>query len=105
MGSEEKPPQEAAGDQVDRDRLLPGEDLGSDNAEDAEHWVDTYSELLDFKNWLLETSRSRLATFAQAEAKQEIESTDLTVLNTEAERFAGRLGFWRRRLDELKGRG
>jgi hypothetical protein len=94
---------EAAGAAADGGRLLPGEDPARADAEDAASWVDVYSELLAFKQDLLKLTHARMAEMHQDPARQEVARTDAIVLHAEAERLAGRLGYWRRRLDEAGG--
>ena len=92
---------EAADAAVDSDRLLPGEDPERANADDAARWVDVYSELLVFKQEVLNVILARLEEMHDGAARDEVEKTDAVVVRAEAERLAGRLGFWRRRLEEL----
>jgi hypothetical protein len=83
------------------DRLLPGEDPARADATDATVWVDVYSELLTFKQELLRLISARIAEMRHDSARREAEETDAVVVRAEAERLAGRLGFWRGRLEEL----
>jgi len=83
------------------DRLLPGEDEVHSTAEDAATWVDVYSELLEFKQKLLAETTAQVQAMRSDAARQEVERTDAVVLRAEAERLARRLGFWRRRHEEL----
>jgi hypothetical protein len=102
---------EAARDSVDVDRRLPGEDdsehllpgekANSSYREDAVVWVQVYSELLDFKRFMLDGAVARASQMSTKIAREEVETTDLRVARAEAERFARRLAFWRGRLDEL----
>lgn len=102
----EKQAQQAATDSVDTGRLLPGEGAVTDvllpgedpdggHFDDIEHWIAVYSELLDFKRFMLDGAAARAARMTTPEAKEEIESTDLRVARAEAERFSRRLAFWR----------
>ena len=84
---------------LDEDRLLPGEDPVGAIAEDAEHWVAVYGELLEFKQFMLDGAAARAAAMIQTESRTEVENTDLTVARAEAERFSRRLAYWRTRLD------
>jgi hypothetical protein len=90
----------AASDAVDVERLLPGEEP-SGHPEDIEHWIAVYSELLDFKRFMLDGASARVNQMATTEARTEIESTDLRLARAEAERFTRRLAFWRSRQEEL----
>jgi len=91
----------AAFDAVDVDRVLPGEET-SQHREDIEHWISVYSELLDFKRFMLDGLSARASHMVTDEAKTEVETTDLRLARAEAERFTRRLAFWRGRLDEIK---
>jgi hypothetical protein len=103
---------QAAFDSVDVARLLPGEEENSDPLlpgenptaayrEDVELWIDVYSELLDFKRFMLDGASARASEMLTAIARNEIEDTDLRVARAEAERFTRRLSFWRGRLEAL----
>lgn len=93
---------DAAHDSVDDDRLLEGEDPATTYLDDATHWVTVYSELLGVKRDLLGMTEESLEGL-QPEARREIASTDLVVLDTEMKRFARRLEYWRQRCVELGG--
>lgn len=67
-----------------------------------ELWVSVYSELLDFKRFMLDGATARADAMVTDIARVEIETTDLRVARAEAERFTRRLAFWRGRLSTLK---
>src|SRR5438128_1745778 len=92
---------EAAKATAAADRLLPGEDPDRADSTDAERWVDVYAELLTFKQGMLTQTSEHLGQMQHDEARLEVERTDAVQMRAEAERLAGRLGFWRRRLEEL----
>jgi hypothetical protein len=94
---------DAALDAVEPERLLPGEDEDSDHLDDAEHWTNVYSELLDFKRSLLKVAEDRLASLHNA-ARTEVEETDLKILQAEALRLARRFEFWQTREGRLRTR-
>jgi hypothetical protein len=73
----------------------------ADAAADAAAWVEVHSELLGFKRKMLADTDSWIGGMAHAQARREVERTDAVVLRAEAERLARRLGFWRRRLQDL----
>ena len=83
------------------DELLPGENPAAGYRDDVELWIKVYSELLDFKRFMLDGATARAGAMTTAVAKQEIETTDLRVARAEAERFTRRLAFWRGRLEAL----
>jgi hypothetical protein len=93
---------EAARKASDPDRLLPNEDPDSRHADDAEHWIDVYRELLQYKDRLLAVTQTALSQEPDEPARREVAETDRTLILAERERFARRLGFWTHRLTELK---
>ncbi len=93
---------EAAEKAVDADRLLEGEDPNTTYLDDATHWVTVYSELLAVKRELVGVSESRLPNMPK-EARHEVATTDLVVLDAEMKRFSKRLTFWHERCVELGG--
>lgn len=102
----------AASNSVDVDRilpgegdfepLLPGEKPTSQHIDDVEHWIDVYSELLDFKRFMLDGASLRAKEMRTDVARDEVERTDLRVARAEAERFASRLAYWRGRFDAMR---
>lgn len=105
----------AAHDSVDATRLLPGENSAAEAflpgedprtsyRDDVEHWISVYSELLEFKRFMLDGAAARAAQMQTEAARTEIETTDLRVARAEAERFTRRLGYWRVRLEALAER-
>jgi hypothetical protein len=87
---------------VDEDRLLEGEDPKTPYLDDATHWVTVYTELLGVKRELVGVSEAHLSDM-QEEARREVASTDLVVLDAEMKRFSRRLEFWRQRCLQLGG--
>lgn len=102
--SEPGPDLQAARDSVAHDRLLEGEDPNTRYVEDAAHWIAVYSELLLFKERLVDTAQQGLTSLTEELARAEVASTDLLVLTAERERFHGRLEFWKERRRELSNR-
>jgi hypothetical protein len=98
----DEPAEEAAEKVADDDRLLEGENPETPYLEDATHWVTVYNELLGVKRDLVGASESRLPELS-AEARHEVASTDLVVLDEEMKRFSRRLAYWRERCVELGG--
>jgi hypothetical protein len=88
--------EKAAQDQVDPDRLLPGEDPTARHPEDAFHWAQVYRELGEFKNRAIDRLLIDAAGLGDA-ARQEIEKTDLVVLRAERDRIQRRADYWRDR--------
>lgn len=95
---------ELARDQVDRERLLDGEDPASTHPDDARHWLGVYQELYAFKQDVLTKLRTRIATMSTGVAQEEALS-DERLLALELERFEHRAEFWRSRLRELEAGG
>ena len=96
--------QKAADKAVAPDRLLDGEETSTTYPEDARHWISTYQELLNFKMVMLESTQIKFESMTNADARKELESTDLVIIRSEKERFERRLHFWRTRLRELDPR-
>ena len=90
-------PQKAAGEAVDPDRLLEGEDPETPHPKEASHWVEVYSELMTFKERAVATAHRDLAQMPEAAARAETTRTDLAVLEAERDRIGRRLDFWKRR--------
>jgi hypothetical protein len=95
-------PDEAGDKAVDDDRLLEGEDPKTPYLDDATHWVTVYTELLGVKRELVGVTEAQLPEML-VEARREVASTDLVVLEAEMKRFSRRLEFWRQRCLELGG--
>jgi hypothetical protein len=92
----------AAEDATDQDRLLPGEDAGTSQLDDAQHWLQVYTELLSFKGDLLRSTHEHLADMdLEDDSREEVRQTDEPVLEAEAERFERRRRFWEQRAEEL----
>ncbi|HEY8811417.1 MAG TPA: hypothetical protein VIO86_02885 [Candidatus Dormibacteraeota bacterium] len=94
--------EQAAKDQVDDGRLLPGEDPTAGHPDDALHWAQVYRELVEFKNGAIDRLVIAAVGLGDA-ARQEIESTDLVVLRAERDRFRRRAETWRDRYRKLTG--
>lgn len=90
-------PQKAAGEAVDPDRLLEGEDPETPHPEDATHWIEVYTELVTFKERAVATAHQNLAEMPEADARAEATRTDLAVLEAERDRIRRRLDFWKQR--------
>lgn len=86
----------------DPDRLLPGEPHDSELADDARLWVEVYSELLEYKERLVEVTRDKLAELLDEPARREVVETDAVVIEAERARFQRRRGFWQSRLDSAR---
>ncbi|MEO8899184.1 MAG: hypothetical protein ABI352_08515 [Candidatus Dormibacter sp.] len=95
-------PDEAGEKAVDEDRLLDGENPKTLYLDDAAHWVTVYTELLAVKRELVGVSEAHLPDMPE-EARREVASTDLVVLDAEMKRFSRRLEFWRQRCVQLGG--
>ena len=90
---DEREPEQAAQDAVDPDRLLPGEDPGTTDSEDVDHWTAVYAELVGFKEEMLATARRHVAAM-QGAAAEEVVRTDLEIMEAEAERLRRHLRYW-----------
>src|SRR5437879_6388200 len=99
MGNEDTKIERVAGEAVDPDRLLEGENSSTTDLEDALHWLRVYEDLLAFKGRLLQ-SAGEVAPEMDEIAREEVGKTDLAILAAEAARLERRLRFWRERADQ-----
>ncbi|MFN2465232.1 MAG: winged helix-turn-helix domain-containing protein [Candidatus Dormibacteria bacterium] len=81
--------------------LLPNEDPSSQHAVDARRWIVIYTELVEFKNELLERLEAR--EDISPEARTEMETTDLRALTEQRARYQARLDYWYTRHSEIQG--
>ncbi len=93
---------EIARQQVDPERLLDGEDESTVFPEDARHWVEVYTELVGFKQALIERLSDSSADLDTDHGQDEARG-DRAILEMELARLQGRAGFWKKRLVELAG--
>jgi hypothetical protein len=96
---------EAAERAVDEAALLDGEDPGSTHPEDVTHWINAYTELIGFKEGLLNKSRSEISEMENPNARKEADAVDVTILVAELDRYQKRLRFWTRRREDLHVNG
>ena len=101
MKEREQLEKRASAHAVDPDRLLDGEDPTTRYVEDAAHWITVYSELLLFKERLVDTADEALRNMTELLARDEVSSTDLVVLTAERDRLRRRLEYWKERQREL----
>jgi hypothetical protein len=96
-------PREVAGELVDPDHRLPGEEESelSSLIEDAVHWQRVYEELLTFKRTLLRTAEVHKKEDAPEPVAHEVAS-DQIVLHSEMLRLERRHRFWQERVRELQ---
>lgn len=70
----------------------------------ALYWANIYTEILAMEEKVLERIEHLMAA-QSAEARREVELTNVPVVVAQAERFRQRLGYWKSRLVELDGAG
>jgi hypothetical protein len=92
---------QAARRSVDPDRLLDGENPETRYIEDAAHWITVYSELVLFKERLVDSAGQALTNMTEAQARDEVGKTDLMVLTAERDRLRRRLDYWKEHQREL----
>jgi hypothetical protein len=103
MARRKNPDVESALAQVQRDRLLTGEDPDSEYLEDAAHWIAVYSELVLFKERLVDAAQVGVKDLTEPDARSEGMHVDLPVLLSERDRLRKRLEFWKERRREIGG--
>jgi len=96
---------EAAERAVDQTALLDGEDPTSKHPEDVRHWISAYSELIGFKEGLLNKSQSEISEMENPNARKEADAVDVTILVAELDRYQKRLRFWKQRSEDLHVNG
>ena len=93
--------EQAGRDAADPGRLLDGEDPSTPHADEARHWLNVYSELVTFKEQAMTTSEANKSAMRTSDAREEVEKTDMRVLEAERKRLRERLAFWERRHRQL----
>jgi hypothetical protein len=95
-------PLEVAGDLMDPDHRLPGEEESEDSPllEDAQHWLQVYAELLTFKRTLMRTAEIHKEG-APAPVVDEV-SNDQVLLQSELERLQRRHRYWQDRVRQIQ---
>jgi hypothetical protein len=84
-------------------RAMDGEGIpGHATIEQALYWRQIYTEILGMEEKVLNRIRQLMAT-QSAEARREVELTNVPVVVAQAERFRQRLGYWDARVHELNG--
>jgi len=81
---------------VDPSRLIEGEDLELPQPADARQWVTVYSELLTFKQKMLDHMYHDLQELSWP-ASREVRETDVPLIEGEQIRYQRRLRFWQAR--------
>ena len=83
-----------------RDRLLEGEDPESMRPQDTRHWISVYREMIAFKEDLLKRVIANLEQVSRA-AKIDL-TDDLTLVQSQLDRYSRRMNFWVQRQLELE---
>jgi DNA-binding CsgD family transcriptional regulator len=87
---------------ADRVSLMEGENPDTTHVEDARHWVSIYTQMLEFKERLLERTRVDSEGLPRP-AREKVEAEDLSAIERERAKIEQRLQFWRQRHWELAG--
>jgi hypothetical protein len=74
---------------------------GDANLAQAVYWTEIYSEILAMEEKVL-ARIEQLIVFQSAEARREVELTNIPVVVAQAERFRQRRGYWESRVRELQ---
>jgi hypothetical protein len=78
--------------------------LGHATLTQALYWTRIYTEILAMEEKVLQRIQQLMAA-QSAEARREVELTNVPVVVAQAERFRQRLGYWEARVLELDGAG
>ena len=81
---------------------MEGEDPNTPHVEDARHWVSIYTQMLEFKERLLERAAEESRALPKP-ARDMVEAEDLRALADERAKIEDRLEYWRRRHWDLAG--
>jgi hypothetical protein len=92
------PEEEATRRALDAQRLLPGEDPGTNERDQFAHWVDVYTRLRETKLQLIANLEELMERQPPA-VRDELDRSDLQILERQVERFERRLAFWKEKLD------
>jgi hypothetical protein len=76
--------------------------LADANVEQAIYWRQIYRDILKMEESVLARIRELMAK-QSAQARREVELTNVPVVVAQAERFRQRLGYWEARVHELNG--
>ena len=88
----------------DWSQAMDGEGVpGEATVEQAIYWRQIYREILTMEESVLARIRE-LMVKQSAQARREVELTNVPVVVAQAERFRQRLGYWDARVRELNGR-
>jgi len=97
-----RPDMVAAARGGDASQAMDGEaDPKSASMEQALYWRKIYREILTMEEKVMERIQD-LMTTQSAQARREVELTNVPVVAAQAERFRQRLGFWTARVRELE---
>ena len=99
----ERPDIDAATRGGDWSQTMDGEGIPANSTlAHALYWQKIYSEILAMEEKVL-TRIHQLMDTQSAEAKHEVELTNVPVVVAQAERFRQRLGYWTERVSQLNG--
>jgi hypothetical protein len=91
---------EFAKDLLDFNRLLEGENRQSQHPDDAEHWHAVYSDLVGFKEHLLDEVKGHVKDVP--ETRPELAGHDVPFLEAELGRLRSGMAYWAERRNNLK---
>lgn len=77
---------------------------GVANPVEAAYWLQIYTEILEMEEGVLRRIKDLMAT-QSAQARREVELTNVPVIESQVERFRQRLGYWKARSVELHEAG
>jgi hypothetical protein len=102
MDNSSRPDMVAAARGGDPNRPMDGEgDPKTASLDQARYWQQVYLEILAMEERVMERIQDLMAG-QSAQARREVELTNVPVVAAQAERFRQRLSFWTARLSELE---
>jgi hypothetical protein len=90
---------------TDPDHRLPGEPEEAGAEDDVDHWLATYTELVAYKEALIEVSQHQILRMERSAAREESLDVDDALLRAQLSRYRDRQRFWLTRRPEMASDG
>jgi hypothetical protein len=90
---------------TDPDHRLPGEPAEAGADDDVDHWLATYTELVAYKEALIEVSHHQILSMERSAAREESIDVDDALLRAQLSRYRDRQRFWLARRAEMASDG
>ncbi len=90
---------------TDPHHRLPGEPAEASAEDDVDHWLATYTELVAYKEALIEVSQHQILSMERSAAREESIDVDDALLREQLSRYRDRQRFWFARRTEMASDG